>query len=89
LSSDELPFTHDRPSRDPSVEVVLPLAHAEQSLTVVLALTRAVLDAISVRPHVAARLAADRAATAPAHDTARLRTRGEAFAPPGASPIDG
>ncbi len=71
---------HDMLSRDPSVEVVLPLAHAEQSLTVALALTRAVLDAISIRPHVAARLAADRAATAPAHDTARLRTRGEAFA---------
>lgn len=50
--------THYMHSRDTSVEVVLPLAQAEQSLGVVLALTQAVLGAISVRPHVAARLAA-------------------------------
>jgi argininosuccinate lyase len=55
--------THYMHSRDNSVEVVLPLAQGEQSLTVVLTLTRAVLEAITVRRDVAARLAASEFST--------------------------
>jgi argininosuccinate lyase len=51
--------THFMHARDTSVEGVLPLAQGEQAITVVLALARAVLDAITFRVEACARRAGD------------------------------
>lgn len=51
--------THFMHSRDTSIEATLPLGQGERELTVVLALTHAVLEAISFRPGAGARLAAE------------------------------